>query len=82
MIPLTNYADLLDHTLADAIHEAATVGLTLNAHASPVDDGGESITEDAALVAGVEDPSLIYITGTDEQTGETAAQMARRWAEG
>jgi len=78
MISLTHYADLVHLDLADALHEAAVCGLTINLHSDPVSPGREDVTEDEALVVGAEDPALVYLTGADEQTGETAAAMAER----
>lgn len=82
MIPLTNYCDLVHLDADDAIHHAAVLGITLNLYADPENPGREDVDEADAIEAAAVDPSLVYLTGACEQTGETTAAMQAKWANG
>jgi len=74
-IALTDYADLLGLDTDDAIHDAVVSGLTLGVYDCPLMQGSDDASEEAAKVAADEDPSLVYLTGVDEQTGVSAADL-------
>jgi len=74
-IALTDYADLLGLDPADAIHDAVVSGLTLGVYDCPLMSGSDDASEEAAIEAAAEDPSLVYLTGVDEQTGVSAADL-------
>jgi hypothetical protein len=63
-IRLTDFADAYLTSIADAIHEAAALGFTLNTHADPVADAQLDVGEDYAVEVAAVDPSLVYLTGT------------------
>lgn len=63
-IRLTDFADAYLTSIADAIHEAAALGFTLNTHADPVADAQLDAAEWYAAEVAAADPSLVYLTGT------------------
>jgi hypothetical protein len=76
MIPLTEYALMhsLDHR--DALNHAVDCGLDIHVYAHEYRDGSKVPTIDTAAEIAQEDPSLVSIRGTDEQTGMTAGDLS------
>jgi hypothetical protein len=74
-IALPDYADLIGLDPADAIHDAVVSGLVVGVYDCLLMQGSDDASEEAAKVAAAEDPSLVYLTGTDEQTGVSAADL-------
>jgi len=82
VIPLTDYAGLLNLDLRDAIAHADECGFDLCTYSSPVGEGEPGVTvEEATAVAG-EDPALVYLLGEDEQSGVGTEELATLHREG